>query len=62
MSTLSPIGESRLTTLVHEFNSVIREFCAAFETPKVKNLADIIKYNKDHSDVAMPARKLFGEG
>lgn len=44
---------------VHEFNSVIREFCAAFENPKINNLGDIIQHNKDHADIAMPERKLF---
>lgn len=48
---------TQLTLPVHEFNAVIQDFCAAFVNPKIKNLSDIIQYNKDHADVAMPERK-----
>jgi hypothetical protein len=57
---LSPIIWARLTRIVHEFNSVIQEFCAAFENPEIQNLAHIIQYNKDHAELAMPERKPSG--
>jgi hypothetical protein len=47
---------SDLKDLVHEFNSVIREFCDGFEDPRVKNAKDIIKFNEDNAKFAMPER------
>jgi amidase len=40
-----------------EFNDVIQEFCDGFESPKMRNLADIIEYNKEHAEIAMPPRR-----
>jgi len=45
-----------LKDLVHEFNSVIREFCRGFEDPKVRNAKDIVKFNEDNAKLAMPER------
>jgi amidase len=40
-----------------EFNDVIQEFCDGFENPKIRTSGDIIEYNKQHAEIAMPPRK-----
>lgn len=40
----------------HEFNRVVKEFCEGFSEPKVHNLAEIIRYNEEHADIALPKR------
>ena len=44
------------TKVVHEFRTVIKEFCNEFEDPKVTDVEDIIKFNEEHEDIAMAER------
>ncbi|KUJ14326.1 amidase-like protein [Mollisia scopiformis] len=37
-----------------EFNEVIQIFCDGFENPKVRTAKDIVKFNEEHADKAMP--------
>jgi amidase len=37
---------------------VIQEFCDGFEDPKIRTSGDIIEYNKQHAEIAMPPREL----
>lgn len=41
----------------HEFNNTIQEFCSGFENPKVRTTDDIIKFNAEHAELAMPERQ-----
>lgn len=45
----------------HEFRNNIKEFISANfeEDPKLTNLADIIIWNEEHAQEAMPAREFF---
>jgi amidase len=47
----------KLTIIDREFNDVIQEFCDGFENPKNRTSGDIIEYNKQHAEKAMPPRK-----
>jgi amidase len=49
-----------LTNKIHEFNDVIKEFCDGFENPKIRTSGDIIKYNVEHAETAIPERKSSG--
>lgn len=33
---------------------MIQEFCNGFENPKIRTSGDIIEYNKQHAEIAMP--------
>jgi amidase len=46
-----------LTDIDYEFNDVIQEFCEGFENPRIRTSGDIIEYNKQHADRAMPPRQ-----
>ena len=48
---------SKLRVKDHEFNAVIKEFCNEFESPKVRTVEDIIKFNEEHKDIALAERK-----
>ncbi|KAE8442398.1 hypothetical protein EG329_003415 [Mollisiaceae sp. DMI_Dod_QoI] len=37
-----------------EFNEVIRIFCDGFENPKVRTAKDIVKFNEENAELAMP--------
>jgi hypothetical protein len=41
----------------YEFNDVIQGFCNGFENPKIRTSGDIIKYNEEHAEIAMPQRE-----
>jgi hypothetical protein len=49
-----------LTNKIREFNDVIKEFCDGFENPKIRTSGDIIKYNVEHAETAIPERKSSG--
>lgn len=53
-STLKHNGLSMKDIAYREFNDVVQEFCDGFESPKIRTLADIIEYNKEHAEIAMP--------
>ncbi|KAG0650131.1 amidase [Hyphodiscus hymeniophilus] len=40
----------------HEFKTVIQEFCNEFEDPGVRTVEDIIKFNSEHKEIALPRR------
>lgn len=40
----------------HEFNEVIQEFCNGFDSPKVRTAKDIVKFNEENAELAMPER------
>lgn len=37
-----------------EFNGVSREFCDGFEYPEVRTAKDIVKFNEENAELAMP--------
>ena len=43
---------------VREFKNVIQEFCSEFEDPSVKTVEDIINFNLEHKNIALPERKI----
>jgi hypothetical protein len=47
---------SALKNIVHKFNSVIRDFCDGFDNPKARNAKEIVKFNEDNAEIAMPER------
>lgn len=45
-----------LSFLDHEFNEVIQEFCDGFENLEVRTAKDIVKFNEENAEQAMPKR------
>ncbi|KAB5566785.1 amidase-like protein [Coniochaeta sp. 2T2.1] len=53
--TLKDKGETLTTVAYAEFPAQVEQFITNFkENPRIKNLADIIKWNEEHADIALP--------
>ncbi len=41
----------------NEFPGVVKEFLSYFEDSSIKGLADIVRWNEEHPEQGLPARK-----
>jgi amidase len=54
MKDINPLGKDELIVLQYEFKDGLNKYLAASNAGLPKNLADIIAFNKQHADTAMP--------